>query len=87
MATRNQRRKAAKARNLERTEAIVAANAAYERALIVKRNLANPPERNYYPTVSCIGDMKAQSHRAYVCRAGGGMDRRRALALKAQGKW
>lgn len=87
MATRNQRRKAAKAKNLARTEAIIAANAAYERALIVKRNLANPPERNYYPAVSCIGDMKAQSHRAYVCRAGGGMDRRRALALKAQGKW
>jgi hypothetical protein len=87
MASRNERRKRAKAANAERSERIANAAKAYERALIVKRNLSNPPERNFYPPVSCIGNMKAQSHRAYICRAGGGMERKRALALKAQGKW
>ncbi len=87
MASRNERRKRSKAANAERTANIVAANAAYERALIVKRNLSSPIERNYYPPKSCLADMASQSHRGYVCRAGGAMDRRRALALKAQGKW
>lgn len=87
MSNRHSRRKAAKAANVERTEQIIAANAAYERALIVKRNLSTQPERNFYPAVSCIGNMAGQSHRAYICRASGGMGRQRAMALKAQGKW
>ncbi len=87
MATRNERRKRAKRANAERTERILAANAAYERALVVKRNLANPPERSYYPTKSCIADMGSQSHRVYICRASGAMPSQRANALKAQGKW
>lgn len=87
MSTRNERRKRAKARNLERSERIAKAARAYEVAKIVRDNLSRPVERSYYPTVSCIGNMEGQSHRAYVCKAGGGMDRRRALALKAQGKW
>ena len=87
MTTRNERRKRAKAANAARTERIAKAALAYERDLIVKRNLANPPERSYYPKVSCIGNMEGQSHRVYLCRAGGAMERRRALALKLQGKW
>lgn len=87
MASRNERRKRAKRANVERSERIANAAKAYERDLIVKRNLSNPPERSYYPTVSCIGNMAGQSHRAYICRAGGAMERRRALALKLQGKW
>ncbi len=66
--TRNQRRKAAKAANAERSQRIAEASKAYERALIVKRNLAQPVERNYYPQ-SCLAGMEGQSHRAYICRA------------------
>lgn len=87
MASRHARRKAAKAANRERTERIAKAARSHQIAAIVKANLSAPIERNFYPTVSCIGNMAGQSHRAYVCRAGGGMERRRALALKAQGKW
>ena len=47
MATRNERRKRAKAANSARTERIANAAKAYERALIIKRNLASPPERVY----------------------------------------
>lgn len=88
MASRNERRKRSKAANLERTVRIAQAALAYDRALIVKRNLSQPTERSYYPTVSCCHPdaMKSQSHRAYICKAGGGMERRRVLALKSQGK-
>ncbi len=66
--TRNQRRKAAKAANAQRSVNIAEAAKAYERALIVKRNMAAKPERNYYPQ-SCLAGMESQSHRAYICRA------------------
>lgn len=36
---------------------------------------------------SCLANAASQSHRGYVCRAGGSMERRRALALKLQGKY
>lgn len=85
--TRNERRKKAKAANLERSIRIATAAKAYEVSKIVKENLSKPIERNYYPTISCVGELKAKSHAIYVCRASGGMNRSRAMALKAQGKW
>jgi hypothetical protein len=36
---------------------------------------------------SCLANAASQSHRGYVCRAGGSMERKRALALKLQGKY
>ena len=66
--TRHQRRKLAKQANVERSQAIALAAIAYNRALIVKRNMERRPERNYYPA-SCLANMEAQSHRAYICRA------------------
>lgn len=47
MASRNERRKRAKANNAARTERIANAAKAYERALIIKRNLGSPIERTY----------------------------------------
>lgn len=88
--TRNERRKAAKARlnaKLERIAKAELGRQADERRAIVKRNLASPIERNYYPARSCIAEMQGASHRAYICRASGGMPRQRALALKAKGSW
>jgi hypothetical protein len=67
--TRNQRRRAAMKANTARTARIAQASRANDIALIVKRNLSNPIERNYFSPVSCIGQMESQSHRAYVCRA------------------
>lgn len=87
MATRNERRARAKAANAARSERIANAARAYDIALKVKANLSAPKERNYYPNSSCVADLKAKSHRVYVCRASGGMERGRAMALKAQGKY
>lgn len=77
--TRHQRRKAAKAANVERTKEIAKASLAYDRALIVKRNLQRPVERNYFATIrSCLDGIEGASHRAYVCQnAKGSVDKRR----------
>lgn len=88
--TRNERRKAAKARlkaKQERFEARIEAQRLENVRTIVQRNLRSPIERNFYPKTSCIADMAGNSHRAYICRASGGMPRQRALALKAKGSW
>lgn len=42
MSSRHTRRKAAKAKALAKSEALAQAHKAWERSLIVKRNLANP---------------------------------------------
>jgi len=90
MATsRNDRRRAAKARLLAKSERVARAELgrqADERQAIVDRNMASPPVRNYYPQ-SCLAGVEGMSHRGYVCRASGGMARRQALALKAKGSW
>lgn len=62
---------------------------------IVKSNLNSPIERSGlsldktgalsggygYGLRSCLSGMKEQSHRPYICRAGGQMNRSRAMAL------
>lgn len=88
MASRHSRRKKAA---LTKANAIIAeARAEHAKTVraIVKRNLASPIERNYYKgTTSTLSAMQSASHRGYVCRAGGSMERRRALSLKAKGGW
>lgn len=84
--TRHQRRKLARKLASDHAERLAKANAAFERDLIVKRNLASKPERNYYPQ-SSMADMAGMSHRGYVCRASGAMSKRSALALKMKGAW
>lgn len=94
MASRHQRRKKAAIKR----EAILSAKAQSFVAdgvkAIVKRNLATPIseserlERRAWQGIGMtITAMKAASHRGYVCKAGGSMDRRRALALKAKGSY
>lgn len=67
MANRHQRRKAAKAKQLAKAEAIVQAHKAWEIAQIVKANKASPIERNYYPP-SIMGKLDSMSYRGYVGR-------------------
>jgi hypothetical protein len=85
--TRHQRRKAAKAASLAKSERIAVAAKAYDRAQTVKRNMGSPIERNYYPQsqLASFGDTAARFSSSG--RGPGSMNRRRALALKAQGKW
>ena len=86
--TRHQRRKAAKLRASEKLASLVVAAIADRNAKIVAANLANPvrPERS-----GKLGNRSVytgvDSHRGYVCRAGGQMGRQRALALKAKGSY
>lgn len=87
--TRNERRKSAKQRLELKSARIAKAELARlnngNRA-IVKANLASPIVVETHIR-SCLANLADQSHRGYVCRAGGGMDRRRAMALKARGSW
>lgn len=64
---RHQRRKAAKARQLRKLEGLAQAQRAANVAAIVRKNLANPPERNYFKP-SIMGQLASLSHRAYVCQ-------------------
>lgn len=85
--TRHQRRKAAKAKSIAKTERIILAHKAWERSERVKRNMGQPIERNYYPQ-SQMGTLSENAARFNSSGRGpGAMNRRRALALKAQGKW
>lgn len=70
--TRNQRRKAAREKQL--AKAVRISNAAEtvarnERNAIVASNLSKPRERNYYASVrSCLDGIAGKSHRGYVCQ-------------------
>jgi len=81
--TRNERRKAAKSRLAAKQERFlgrVEAQRLETNRAIVKSNLNSPkPERSTLH--SCLSSMAEQSHRAYICRAGGQMVRSRAMAL------
>ena len=85
--TRHQRRKAARQASLERSERIVLAHRAWERSETVKRNLSVAKERNYYPQSQMAGLSENAARFNCSGRGPGAMNRRRALALKAQGKW
>lgn len=66
--TRNQRRMAAKARLLAKSERIAKASTAAEleaKRRIVLNNLNAPRVRNFYPQ-SSMAAMPSQSHRGYV---------------------
>lgn len=87
--TRNERRMTAKLRleaKLHRLAKAELGRQRDEREAIVKGNTYSHEPRNLYPQ-SCLANIKGMSHRGYVCRAGGGMPRRSALALKAKGSW
>lgn len=81
--TRNERRKAAKSRLAAKQERFlgrVEAQRLENVREIVKSNLNSPkPERSHLH--SCLAGMQGQSHRPYICRAGGQMVRQRAMAL------
>lgn len=87
--SRAQRRQLAKERLIAKSVRIANASEAARLSgvrLKVEANLASPPKRNYYPE-SNLASFAGLSHRGYVCKAGGSMDRRRALALKARGSY
>jgi|JI10StandDraft_1071094.scaffolds.fasta_scaffold1346821_1 hypothetical protein len=83
--TRHQRRKLARKLASDHAERLAKANAAFERDLIVKRNMQHAPERNYYPQ-SSMSNMLGHSHRGYVCQASGSMSKRGVQSLRARGK-
>lgn len=87
--TRHQRRKLAAVRSAEKTERLASAALAHRNAAIVSANMSNPvrPERSAKGMGNRSVYTGADSHRGYVCKAGGSMERRRAMALKSQGKW
>ena len=83
MASRNQRRKRAKAANSARTERIANAAKAYERALIIKRNLASPPERTYDYGLTSIELVRRNAGPSYsATREDAAMLRGRPLTAK-----
>lgn len=85
--SRNERRKAAKARRYAKTLRLVKAHnaAVLDRVRkIVGNNSITYHERDISPANSMAG-MKGVSHRGYVCKASGGMSRQGALSLKAKG--
>lgn len=86
--TRHQRRKAVAKRNADKLERLATAAIAERNAKIVSANLSSPvrPERS-----GTLGNRSvyqgSDSHRGYVCKAGGSMPRSRAMALKAKGSY
>ena len=67
--SRNARRQHRKARLRAKAERIAKGHLAAladERQRIVQANMASRPERNFYPQ-SCLANIKALSHRGYVC--------------------
>jgi hypothetical protein len=85
--TRHQRRKRVKLLTEDHNAKLLKANAAFERDLTVKRNLATRPERNYYPQ-SSLSDLGSTAARFISSgRGSGAMSGRQALALKMRGKW
>lgn len=94
MASRHQRRKRAAIKREAILTAKVQAFVADGVKAIVKRNLATPitseqrlEMRAWQGIGMTVDKMQAASHRGYVCQAGGSMERRRALALKARGTY
>lgn len=87
--TRHQRRKLAVKRNAEKLERLATAAIADRNAKIVAANLSSPvrPERSERGLGNRSVYMGADSHRGYVCKAGGSMPRGRAMALKAKGSY
>ncbi len=88
--SRNARRKLKRQREAAKLERLAKAELARrqdEVRDIVRRNLSGPKPSNVGNIRSCMSDLASQSHRGYVCRAGGQMPKQRAMALKAQGKW
>lgn len=88
--SRNARRKLARERKAAKLARLAKAEIGrrqQEVKDIVSSNLASPKPDNRGNIRSCLSDIQSQSHRGYVCRAGGQMEARRASALKAQGKW
>ena len=66
MSSRHTRRKAAKAKQQTKLEALAQAQRSANIAAIVRANKAAPIERNYYPS-SNMGRLDNMSHRGYVC--------------------
>ena len=89
MATRNQRRKAKKARDRAKQKRLNGVMLGKQKDYvqeIVRRNLSSPPQREAGNIRSCLSNLGTQSHRGYVCRASGSMNRQRALALQSKNR-
>jgi hypothetical protein len=87
--TRHQRRKLAAARNADKLARLACAAIAERNAAIVNANLSSPvrPERSPKGMGNRSVYAGSDSHRGYVCKAGGAMPRNRAMALKAKGSY
>lgn len=86
--TRNERRKAAKARFEAKWVRQSKAKLARGRQAmkdVIHANLQTKPERNFYPE-SSMSVMAGQSHRGYVCRASGNISKQGALSLSMRVK-
>lgn len=77
--SRNERRKLAKHRAVEKSTRIANASEAARlqaNRKIVQANLSSPIER-IYPVRSCLDGIDGMSHRGYVCRAAGAGPKKR----------
>jgi hypothetical protein len=86
--SRNERRKAAKERFNRKVLNQTKAKVARARQAVkdtVHLNMSDHVERNFYPQ-SSSSVMAGQSHRGYVCRAGGSISKQGALALSTRVK-
>lgn len=84
--SRNERRKAAQARLLAKSERIAKAELARredEKFHKVRDNLSKPKERNFYPQ-SNMSKFAGASHRGYVTQATGSMSKRSTLAVMSK---
>ena len=75
MSSRHTRRKAAKAKQQAKLEALAQAQRSANIAAIVRANKAAPIERNYYAP-SLMGRLDSMSHRGYVCHNQTRMERK-----------
>lgn len=81
MASRHQRRKAAKAKAEARLEGIAIAAKAYEIAKVVRKNKAQPILRNYYPP-SLMGRLQETAARGNVTGHSSGVIRKDTTVCK-----
>lgn len=85
MANRHQRRKAAKARQIEKSVNLATAERAMQISNVVKRNLSSPVERSYYDRACPLADMKANIYVGFrEPRAGGAMAEKSVQALASR---
>lgn len=85
MSSRHTRRKAAKAKALDKAVAIATAAKAWERANIVRANLSKPVDRNYHSSYCPTGRIEENIYTSFrEPKGGGAMQERSVQGLKGR---